>query len=447
MNIKPSNKKLSIEHLKDKDFNQLWLYVSDPKVTKYLTWKAYTHKEELKKYLSAAKKKKSYPDEVLGIYLNKELIGTIHIILRYNKDIQFGYGLIEKYWSKGYATQAVVLALEHIKSAWLNNIDLSDVEIWADVHKDNLRGKNVALRTGLKLLKKNIEPNRDRYLLSIKKEDTITIKYESFTNNLSEAFCKDLRVLFTFTTGSTAKNSANKYSDVDIWIVTKEESYMEKLAQDLEKIITKISPLQKIYPTTAYHYFGILKNGLILDINIISCPQYFSIISSNKKFMFNKKADAPLSLLNNSALFEDNLSQSPLLNKTYTTQDIDLLFVKAYVGLFRIMSKIYSQEWWKVPRFINSVRESTLLALLKILGNYDIKNIVDVDFAHMSSKHRKLLTLTFPKPESKDALMALRAAKELLYDMYMQHKKCSKDMKKFIIKSDSEIESFLKKYE
>jgi hypothetical protein len=110
------------------------------------------------------------------------------------------------------------------------------------------------------------------------------------------------------------------------------------------------------------------------------------------------------------------------------------------------MSKIHSQEWWKVPRFINSVRESTLV-LLKVLGNYDIKNIVDVDFAHMSSKHRALLTLTFPKPEIKDSLMALRATKELLCDLYSCHKNCSKDMKRFIVKSDLEIESFLKKYE
>ena len=105
---------LKIGHLRNSDFSELWKFVSSKNVTKYLTWRSYKKKSQLVDYLKKAKPKKGYPDEILGIYLNNKLIGTIHLISRGNNKLQFGFGLIEDYWNKGYATRACLIALKYL---------------------------------------------------------------------------------------------------------------------------------------------------------------------------------------------------------------------------------------------------------------------------------------------------------------------------------------------
>lgn len=153
---------ITIRHLKIKDSQQLWSFVSDDAITKYLTWKSYVDKKDSDDYLLIATKKKSFPDEVLGICVDDRLVGTIHMISRGGNRVQFGYGILKNEWGNGYATKGSELALLYLRKTWLKSFDA--IEVWADVHKKNLAGIGVAEKLGFALMCKNVEPNRDRYV-------------------------------------------------------------------------------------------------------------------------------------------------------------------------------------------------------------------------------------------------------------------------------------------
>ena len=153
---------ITIGHLKTADAPQLWKYASNDAVTKYLTWRSYRSKEKLDDYLHASTKKKRFPDEVLGIYSDGTLVGTIHMISRGSNTVQFGYGILEEFWGRGYCTKGATLALERLEKTWLKTSP--SIEVWADVHRKNAGGVAIAKKLGFKLLCVNIEENRDRYI-------------------------------------------------------------------------------------------------------------------------------------------------------------------------------------------------------------------------------------------------------------------------------------------
>ncbi|MBI2670367.1 GNAT family N-acetyltransferase, partial [Candidatus Woesearchaeota archaeon] len=151
--------KIQIKHLKEEDFDGLWEYASDPDATRYLTWKAYNSKEEFMNYFNNALKKKSFPDEVLGIYLDDKIIGSVHIIQRKRNNIQFGFGIIKRLWNKGICTKVVSYSLQYTLDKW----PIKNPEIWADINVNNKAAKKVIEKNGFVLEKKEVEKNRDRY--------------------------------------------------------------------------------------------------------------------------------------------------------------------------------------------------------------------------------------------------------------------------------------------
>ncbi|MCF6137714.1 GNAT family N-acetyltransferase [Pseudalkalibacillus berkeleyi] len=104
---------------------------------------------------------------------DKKFIGWILLIPIDNigPDIEIGWRLKQKYWGKGYATEAARVILQHA----LNNVELE--KIVADIHYLNQGSKKVAKKIGLKLESPK-EDNTNNYLrYSIYKNQQVLSKY------------------------------------------------------------------------------------------------------------------------------------------------------------------------------------------------------------------------------------------------------------------------------
>jgi RimJ/RimL family protein N-acetyltransferase len=143
-----------------KDKKSVTTYVSNPRVTRFLTWKAYKNEKLIVKYMEKAISKTSYPDEVLVIEYKGMVIGTIHMIERLGRAVQFGFGIIPSYWGYGFGRIVIKSIIEYIrKTAW-NKCKV----IWADVHRDNIWVQKQLLSCGFTSGYTEVEPSRYRFI-------------------------------------------------------------------------------------------------------------------------------------------------------------------------------------------------------------------------------------------------------------------------------------------
>lgn len=157
-----------LRHIQKSDYRCLKSYITDSRATKFLTWKPYKNEKRIKDFLNLSINLNKYPNEFLGIICKKKLIGTIHLIARDNKKVQFGFGIMSKFWGKGYGSQIIKQSILYIKkSIW----GLYNNEIIIDIHKDNVFAERVVEKNGfIKICRqpKNFK-DRYRYLCPIKK--------------------------------------------------------------------------------------------------------------------------------------------------------------------------------------------------------------------------------------------------------------------------------------
>lgn len=124
------------------DVDDFMEWATDPLVTELLTWEPYTSREDAVAYLTMV----AIPHPWLkAICLDGKAIGSVD--LRRGSGIhcclaEMGYCLARKHWGRGYATQAVKLAL----SAGFQDVGV--VRIQALVHPENTRSKRVLEKAG-----------------------------------------------------------------------------------------------------------------------------------------------------------------------------------------------------------------------------------------------------------------------------------------------------------
>jgi RimJ/RimL family protein N-acetyltransferase len=153
--------KLNYRHLNLTDSKKISSYLTDPRVSKYLTWKAYSSQADIEEYVKKSVKKLNYPDEVLAIEAKNEILGTVHFILRPGGIVQFGFGIKPNYWGKGLGRKIVADMLKILSTAeWKKHCKV----IRADVHKDNIWPQKVLLLNDFKLADKNVGNDRYRFL-------------------------------------------------------------------------------------------------------------------------------------------------------------------------------------------------------------------------------------------------------------------------------------------
>ncbi len=139
-------KRLILRELKINDAEEIYIYLSDSDVTKYLEGNA-DSKEEAQGYISwCAKGFMERKDIRWGIELkaNKELIGDCGLghINEPKRPTELGYMLSKKYWDQGYMSEALSAILKY----GFNELDLHRIQGWT--HPDNKASSKLLMKYG-----------------------------------------------------------------------------------------------------------------------------------------------------------------------------------------------------------------------------------------------------------------------------------------------------------
>lgn len=125
---------LETEHLllrkpRGKDAVDIFRYVSDPEVARYVLWDAHESLSETRFYLHGLirRARQGYPSSwVMTLRESGQVIGTIgYVWYSYDsRSAELGYSLSREYWNRGFATEALKAVIgESFRSLPLNRIE------------------------------------------------------------------------------------------------------------------------------------------------------------------------------------------------------------------------------------------------------------------------------------------------------------------------------------
>lgn len=135
-------KRLELKDLTLDDVDDMFEYAKMPIVGNSAGWTPHKSKDETYQIVKSLINSK----EVLGIYLNNKLIGTVGIHYR-NGEYDIGYVLHPDYWNKGYMTEACNAV---IKDYFENP---NNKELFGSTFIDNIGSQRVLQKLGFKFNK------------------------------------------------------------------------------------------------------------------------------------------------------------------------------------------------------------------------------------------------------------------------------------------------------
>lgn len=162
---------ITLKHFTDTDIPMIRNYLTDPDVSKYLTWKPYSNDSEMNAYYTYARECTSFPDEIFIIYTDTTMIGTAHIIIdgEQHKTAKMGFGLLPEYWHKGLGANVLHTILEYITNSpeWSSAIE----RVQGSIHIDNTRAKKMALSCGFQFNSISSRPHYERFFYYLSKTE------------------------------------------------------------------------------------------------------------------------------------------------------------------------------------------------------------------------------------------------------------------------------------
>lgn len=142
---------------------------SDPLVTQYTgdgAFKNIQEAEEIVKYVIGQYEKNGYGRWLVAEKETGEPLGWCG--LKYHDDTQetdLGYRFMQKYWGKGYATEAALACIDYgFKILKLNRI-------YGQAMKENVNSINVLKKVGMTYLREDLCVGHDSYVYELKKEN------------------------------------------------------------------------------------------------------------------------------------------------------------------------------------------------------------------------------------------------------------------------------------
>lgn len=161
--MNPSNDSLTFEILTDRllmrpfnidDINPFFQICANPEVMRYIgagtPLDQATVKSQITNWISLYEQQ-GYGLLALTLKENHQLIGfcgLLHQTVDGEDFIELGYRLDQVFWGKGMATEAALA----IKNYALNQLKIPT--LISIIHHENIASKNVALKVGMKLMKK-----------------------------------------------------------------------------------------------------------------------------------------------------------------------------------------------------------------------------------------------------------------------------------------------------
>lgn len=127
-------RKFSIDDADDMFSN----WASNPNVTKFMTWQAYTSVKDVKSYINMCVNDYSKPDNyywVIGYKENHQAIGAISAVsIREDvEEVEIGYCIGENYWNKGITSEA----FERVIKFFFEEVGVNRIKATHDVNNPN----------------------------------------------------------------------------------------------------------------------------------------------------------------------------------------------------------------------------------------------------------------------------------------------------------------------
>lgn len=154
---------IQLKHIQPADINYITSYVTDPKVTEFLTRDAYSNIEDIEKFVNYSVSCKNYPNEFLGVWYNDVCIGTVHILMENWKYIKIGFGIVPTYRHQGLGTKIVRSILQYIPSSSRKNVSQ---QVVAEVHKNNKAAIRILDKNDFSFLAISDSHDREKYLFT-----------------------------------------------------------------------------------------------------------------------------------------------------------------------------------------------------------------------------------------------------------------------------------------
>lgn len=225
-------------------------------------------------------------------------------------------------------------------------------------------------------------------------------KQEITIDKIKTILSNDNRVRLVFITGSMANDNLTELSDIDLWIIIKEENDLNKIVFDISIFFKEKLDIKHIYRSTEHHYFIILKNQIQIDLNIISSALYYSLTQINNKKII---CDPQLCLIKK--------NKKEIIK--YQKSIHDLLII-GYTTLARATSKYLKNNYFVVVRFIDNIRNNVIMPLIPFIETLKLPNPITLEVNNLSNKTKKEFLKTFSKPIQKDCYQAISSTLKLL---------------------------------
>lgn len=201
-----------------------------------------------------------------------------------------------------------------------------------------------------------------------------------------------------FISGSTSTETESIFSDLDLWIIFREEVGLKVYLNNLGQLLPKNYKIETIEICTPTHFFLHLADGWQIDLNLATAAVYHSLSSEKKSILIDSSP---------ATIKDDNLLSTPFL-----TKGISLLE--------RSLSKFEARKYTQVVRFSNTVRDQFIIPLLSIAHIERPKSIAEFDISQLKPALRKCVKLMYPQPsypQSKYFLyVSLMLVKEICYE-------------------------------
>ena len=148
-------KRLYLRKFNLNDYEDVFEYASNPNVTRYSTWNAYTNKEDSLKYLknvASIYNEKTFRWAIV-LKSNEKVIGSIDAVKidEVNETVEIGYVENEKYHNNGYMSEAFKGVIDY----FFNKVGVK--KVLARYQIENLASRKVMDKCGLKPENKEAE--------------------------------------------------------------------------------------------------------------------------------------------------------------------------------------------------------------------------------------------------------------------------------------------------
>jgi hypothetical protein len=215
--------------------------------------------------------------------------------------------------------------------------------------------------------------------------------YKRFADDFQNIISNRDDIYLAFISGSIPKNSQTSFSDIDVWIIFREESALNYSLHAIPELFGKSVEIEHISISTPTHFFVFTKDKLQIDLNLSTAAAYHSILSPSKNVL---------------------VDFSPTnLTKGASSQ---INYYKAVKTLERTVSKFLSRQEFVVPRFLSGLRDESLLPLLGTYFENKVPTIIQVNLKDFPAPVRLHLKRTFVRPDRESCREGILSAVWLL---------------------------------